>query len=197
MTMRSRIMGSVLAGSLSLTVMATVVRAEGAAPTPPPVRSGVKTTEPIVVAYVESTAMLDELEGRAIDALRKLAQDAGQAGLTVIPQFLLRIDLPQTMEGNAQVAWEAQIPVANECPKEGGRDFGSFKLKTVDPLRVAYTFHQGNPQGIEYTIQMLLGWMMQKGLAPGGKVTFVSRSDPTNTPESEMIIEVRIDTNAA
>jgi effector-binding domain-containing protein len=156
----------------------------------------VKTTEPMVVAYVQSTAMLDELETQAMEALRKLAQDVAQAGFTLIPQFVLRMDMPQTMEGNTQVAWEAQIPVANECPKEGARDYGSFKMKPVPARRVAYTFHQGNPQGLEYTIQMLGGWMMQQGLAPGNKLTFVSRSDPTNTPETSMIMEVRIDTNA-
>lgn len=193
--MASRIRWSFVAGLIYVGVACAGAAAQPAGKKLP-VRTGVMTTEPMVVVFVESAARLDDLERQVQAAMMKLLQDAAQAGLTVIPQAIVRMDMPQGMEGATIVAWEAQIPVANEGPKEGPRDFGQFKLKTVEPMRVAYTFHQGNLEGVEFTIQMLVGWMMQNGQAPGNKLTFVLRSDPTKAGTAEMVLEVRIDTKA-
>jgi effector-binding domain-containing protein len=153
-------------------------------------RSGVKMTETQVVAYSEGTARLDDLQRVAEAAFMKLVQDARAAGLTPLPQYSLQIDLPQTMDGSTMVTWEAGVPVVNEVPQGGGA--GGVKVKAVEPAKVAYTFHQGGLEGVELTLQLLIGYMMQNGQLPGQKITFVAQTDPQTTKVEDIILELRV-----
>jgi len=154
------------------------------------VRSGIKMTEAQVIAFSEGAARLDDLQRIAQEAITKLAQDARAAGLTPLPQYGLEIDLPQTMDGSTMVAWEARVPVVNEVPQGGNA--GGVKVKALEPIKVAYTFHQGGFEGAELTLQLLIGYIMQNGQLPGQKIAFVAQTDPQTTKVEDLILELRV-----
>lgn len=162
----------------------------------PSVRSDVKTTEPQVVAFTQGNDDLAEFDTIAKQAMEKLLGDVGKSGLTPVARYSMAIDFASVMAGGQMAAWEARVALVNAPPEGGEAEYEGFKVKALEPTEVAYTFHTGPFNAIEFTIQGLVGWMMQKGHTPGQNLTVVACGDPDQAGGDGPVIEIQIDVKA-
>jgi len=155
-------------------------------------RKARKTTEPRVVASLELRSRLRDIPEEAGINMEQLISRAVNAGLTLIPQGMVQVNFPDDLNDETVVDWEIQIPVADPAPENGEREMDGFKLKSIAPHPVVYTFHQGGFNSIDATIQQLMMWAAVEGHTLGHTLSVITRSDPEHTPENALILEVQI-----
>jgi len=68
---------------------------------------------------------------------------------------------------------------------------GEIKIKTTEPMEVAFAIHKGSYGKIGETFHKMVPWIMEKGYMVSGPPVNIFHNDLMVTPEDELITEVQ------
>ena len=89
-----------------------------------------------------------------------------------------------------ELSWNAWVPVTTATAEMHESDDGIGVLN-VPEGRFASVLHKGPYDGIPASYGLLFTWLAQQGIEPSGPPMEVYLSDPAETPEEDLITEVR------
>ena len=121
---------------------------------------------------------------------RLLAWIESAKAVIVSPPGGTYADDPSTTP-EAQLHWEAWTPVTPATPEQPANPDG-IGVRTLPGGRYAHVFHRGPYDGVGAAYGLLFTWLAQQEIQPAGPPMEVYLSDPTETPEPELITEVQV-----
>lgn len=93
---------------------------------------------------------------------------------------------------STKLEWAIMLPVLKPLTGFPKETEGKVSVKALEPIQVAYTYHQGPYREVGNTYQKLFAWIFQNGYQIAGPVREIYWSDPKHTPEDKLIAEVQI-----
>ncbi len=124
------------------------------------------------------------------DALGKLLAWIESAGVTIVaPPGGTYQDDPSTTPQD-QLNWSAWAPIDPSTPEQEANDDG-IGVVTIPAGRFATVLHKGPYDSIPASYGLLFTWLAQQEIQPVGPPMEVYLSDPAETPEADLITEVR------
>jgi effector-binding domain-containing protein len=149
---------------------------------------GVKTTAPWNVAFQKFTGPFSGVP-KAMEQVNSWVQ---KYELVLLGPILSEYYNSPMEVDSTKLEWAIMFPVLEPVkgfPKETD---GEVSIKKLDPVQVAYTYHQGPYQEVGGTYMKLFQWVFQNGYRVAGPMREFYWSDPHNTPEDKLISELQI-----
>ena len=145
----------------------------------------VRTVKTHAVAIVEHKGPYEELG----EALAKLIIWAGDAGLRVIggPSFVYVVS-PHTAAVQKDYVTEIRVPVT--APAGLHVEHETYALKRVEETLIAVRLEQGTYEEAGAAFDPLASWCGKNGYKITGLPSMFSYSDPTRTPEDQLLNEI-------
>ena len=139
------------------------------------------------IAYVNMTGPYEQFP----EALGKLLAWIESTGATIVgPPGGTYKDDPSTTPPD-QLNWNAWTPIAPTTPEQAESDDG-IGVATLPAGRYAAVLHKGPYDGIPASYGLLFTWLAQQEIQPAAPPMEVYFSDPDQTPEADLITEVRV-----
>ena len=90
-----------------------------------------------------------------------------------------------------QLDWDAWAPIAPSTPEQD-KNADGIGVINVPAGRYASVLHKGPYDGIPASYGLLFTWLAQQQIQPAAPPMEVYLSDPSETPEADLITEVRV-----
>ncbi len=87
-----------------------------------------------------------------------------------------------------ELLWEVQWPIV---PKEGKEGKGEVKVKTTEPMEVAFTLHRGPYDQVGITYDRLEKWIEENDYQIGGPARSIYFNDPNSVPPESLKTEIQ------
>jgi len=84
--------------------------------------------------------------------------------------------------------WEVQWPIV---PKEAKEGKDEVKVKTTEPMEVAFTIHRGPYEQVGPTFNRLIKWIEENGYQIGGPAREIWLNDPNFVPPESLKTEIQ------
>ena len=146
----------------------------------------IKEAEPITVAYVARKGPFDTI-GEAMGALFGWIAQQGYAPAG--PPRGTFYHAPGQVP-DEELTWNICTPIAGGVAPHGPDDQG-FGVKRIAPHQVASVNHIGPYEQVPTTYTALGGWIAENGYQIVGPSTEIWLSDPSTTPEAELVTEIQ------
>jgi AraC family transcriptional regulator len=93
---------------------------------------------------------------------------------------------------STKLEWAIMFPVLEPLKGYPKETEGDVSIKSLDPVQVAFTYHQGPYQEVGTTYMRLFQWVFQNGYEVAGPMREIYWSDPQHTPEDKLLSELQI-----
>lgn len=87
-----------------------------------------------------------------------------------------------------ELLWEVQWPIV---PKEGKEGKGEVKVKTTEPMEVAFTLHRGPYDQVGITYDRLEKWIEENDYLISGPARSIYLNDPNSIPPESLKTEIQ------
>ncbi len=87
-----------------------------------------------------------------------------------------------------ELLWEVQWPIV---PKEGKEGKGEVKVKTTEPMEVAFTIHRGAYDQVGQAYTRLEKWIEENDYGIGGPARSIYLNDPNSVPPESLKTEIQ------
>ena len=148
----------------------------------------VKTTAPWHVAYQKSVGPYSGIP----KAISEVDAWATEQGLVVLGPVLSEYYNTPMEVDSTKLEWAIMLSVLEPAGGFPEETKGTASVKSLDPMLVAYTYHQGPYDEVGAVYQRLFGWVFQNGYQPAGPIREIYWSNPEITPEDKVISELQI-----
>ena len=155
---------------------------------------GVKTSDSGFATVLEIEVPIDDDEAgekALLEAFDLLLEATKEAGFTPVGtgRITMRISFEVRPEG--RVPFLLQVPIA-EQPTEADREADeSFDIVSIEPEKVAYTYHKGPYDEMEITLMRLVQWTIANEHDLNGHPTVIVYSTTPATEVAEVQIPVK------
>ena len=148
----------------------------------------VKTTAPSHAAYQRFTGPYSGVS-RAIEGVWMWVEknDLVTFGLIYSEHYNTPMEVDST-----KLVWAIMLPVLEPLKGFPKETEGEVSIKKLDPIQVAYTYHQGPYQEVGATYMKLFQWVFQNSYQVAGPMLEIYWNDPKQTPEDKLISELQI-----
>lgn len=148
----------------------------------------VKTTAPWNVAYQKFTGPYSGVP-KALEQVNSWVQ---KYGLVLLGPVLSEYYNSPMEVDSTKLEWAVMFPILEPLAGFPKETEGEVSIKKLDPVQVAYTYHQGPYQEVGGTYMKLFQWVFQNGYEVAGPMRELYWSDPKRTTEDKLIAELQI-----
>ena len=145
-----------------------------------------KATEPTTVAFIPRMGSYSQIPQTMTQLMRWVTANGYRAEG---PPSGVYFNNPMVTP-EAELTWEIRVPLAGK-PRELSPS-GGVGIKTVSAGEIAAAIHRGPYAQVGNTYQELGRWLGEQGYRVAGPAEEVYLSDPSTTPEAELMTEIRM-----
>ena len=155
---------------------------------PPEFTVGVKTTEPWHVAYQKFTGPYSGVAQAMADVGAWIKKyELVHLGLVLMEFYNSPMDADST-----KLEWAIMYPVLETVKGFPKETEGKVTIRKLEPVQVAYTYHQGPYQNAGGTYMKLFQWVFENSYQVAGPMREIYWNDPGRTAQEDLISELQV-----
>ena len=155
---------------------------------PPEFAINVKTTAPWQVAYQKFTGPYSGIPQAMADVGAWVKKyELVYLGLMLSEYYNSPMEVDST-----KLEWAIMYPVLEPLKGFPKETEGSVTIRKLDPVQVAYTYHQGPYQEAGGTYMKLFQWVFGNGYQAAGPMREIYWSNPAQTAQEDLISELQV-----
>jgi AraC family transcriptional regulator len=150
------------------------------------IEARLKKTRPMTVAFIAVKGHFDQIP----TAFGRLYGWIGEKGYKPRgPAIAVYYDIPGQVPDD-ELRWELRSQISGDIA-ESGPDAEGLGVKSLGATRVATAMHRGPYEKLEETYQTLTLWVEKNGYEMSGPPEEAYFNDPTKSPSTEPLTEIR------